>query len=88
MPRRIPPSLEAGHPVTLEHMSTIADGIAANTPGELTFAHVEELVDEVVTVTDEAIAEALVFAAERMKLVLEPAGAAGVAAILQRARRP
>lgn len=78
-----PLSLERGAPVTLETMSTIADGIAANSPGDLTFAHVEKYVDEVVTVTDEAIAEALVFAAERMKLVLEPAGAAGIAALLQ-----
>lgn len=76
------PSLEKGVPVTLRHMSTIADGIAANSPGELTLAHVAKLVDEVVTVTDEAIAEALVFALERMKLVLEPAGAAGLAAML------
>jgi threonine dehydratase len=78
-----PPSLEAGAPIELQQMSTIADGIAANSPGELTFAHVQAYVDEVVTVTDEALAEALVFTAERMKLVLEPAGAAGVAAVLQ-----
>jgi len=78
-----PPSLAKGEPVRLESMSTIADGIAANVPGDLTFAHISQQVDEVVTVTDEAIAEALVFAAERMKLVLEPAGAAGVAAVLQ-----
>lgn len=77
-----PASLEQGKPVPLEHMSTIADGIAANTPGELTLAHVAAQVDEIVTVTDEAIGEALVFAAERMKLVLEPAGAAGLAAVL------
>jgi threonine dehydratase len=64
-------------------MSTIADGIAANSPGELTFAHVDELVDEVVCVDDEAIAKALVYSAERMKLVLEPAGGAGVAAVLE-----
>jgi threonine dehydratase len=75
-----PASLARGHPVTVEEMSTIADGIACNTPGERTFAHVQALVDEVVTVSDEQIAEALVFTAERMKLVLEPAGAAGVAA--------
>ena len=75
-----PASLAKGQPVTIENMSTIADGIACNTPGERTLAHVQALVDEVVTVTDEQIAEALVFAAERMKLVLEPAGAAGVAA--------
>lgn len=78
-----PPSLDKGVPVTLANMSTIADGIAANSPGELTLRHVAELVDEVVCVADEVIAEALVFAAERMKLVLEPAGAAGVAALLQ-----
>ncbi|MEA2451451.1 MAG: threonine dehydratase [Actinomycetota bacterium] len=78
-----PPSLAKGVPVPLETMSTIADGIAANTPGENTLAHVASLVDEVVTVEDEAIAEGLVFAAERMKLVLEPAGAAGLAAVLQ-----
>jgi threonine dehydratase len=80
-----PASLERGEPVALETMSTIADGIAANRPGDLTLAHIAEQVDEVVTVSDEAIAEALVFTAERMKLVLEPAGAAGVAAVLQNA---
>ena len=78
-----PASLEQKKPVALEHMSTIADGIAANCPGDLTFAHVSSLVDDVVCVSDEAIAEALVLAAERMKLVLEPAGAAGVAAAMQ-----
>jgi threonine dehydratase len=77
-----PPSLEKGEPVTLDSMSTIADGIASNFPGELTFRHVRDQVDEVVTVTDETIAEALVFSIERMKLVLEPAGAAGIAALL------
>lgn len=76
-----PPSLEKGSAVTLEHLSTIADGIAANTPGELTLAHVSKLVDEVVTVTDEAISEALLITAERMKLVVEPSAAAAVAAV-------
>ncbi|HJR45574.1 MAG TPA: threonine ammonia-lyase [Actinomycetota bacterium] len=80
-----PPSLERGEPVSLETMATIADGIAANRPGDLTLAHVAQQVDEVVTVSDEAIAEALVFTVERMKLVLEPAGAAGVAAVLENA---
>ena len=78
-----PRSLAQGSPVTLDSMSTIADGIAANRPGDLTLAHVAEFVDEVVCVSDDAIAEALVMAAERMKLVLEPAGAAGVAAVSQ-----
>jgi len=77
-----PPSLAKGEPVTLDSMSTIADGIAANFPGRLTFRHVRDQVDEIATVTDEALAEALVFSLERMKLVLEPAGAAGVAAVL------
>lgn len=78
-----PPSLEKGEPVELHHMTTIADGIAANSPGDLTLAHVETLVDEVAVVNDDAIAMALLFTAERMKLVLEPAGAAGVAAVMQ-----
>lgn len=77
-----PPSLEKGEPVTLTEVSTIADGIAANSPGDLTLAHVARLVDRVTTVSDDAIAQALLFTAERMKLVLEPAGAAGVAALL------
>jgi threonine dehydratase len=77
-----PRSLAEGKPVPLEEIATIADGIATNCPGELVFAHVQERVDDIVCVSDEAIAEALVFSAERMKLVLEPAGAAGVAAVL------
>jgi threonine dehydratase len=77
------PSLEEGRPIALEHMSTIADGIAANEPGQLNFAHVSKQCDEIVHVSDEATAEALVVAVERMKLVLEPAGAVGVAALLQ-----
>ncbi len=79
-----PPSLESGRLVKVEHLATIADGIAANSPGENTLAHVAALVDEVVCVSDESIAEALVFAIERLKLVLEPAGAAGLAAVLER----
>jgi threonine dehydratase len=78
-----PPSLERGTPVTLDRMSTIADGIAANSPGELTLAHVKELVNDVVVVDDEQIAKALVFTVERMKLVLEPAAAAAVAAVVE-----
>jgi threonine dehydratase len=75
-------SLRKGEQVTIENMLTIADGIAANTPGDLTFAHVREQVHDVVPVTDDAMAQALVFSLERMKLVLEPAGAAGIAALL------
>jgi threonine dehydratase len=75
-------SLAAGEPLALPTCDTIADGIAVKRPGELTLAHVRELVDEVVTVDDEEIAHAVVLLLERAKLVVEPSGAAGVAAIL------
>jgi threonine dehydratase len=76
------PSLEAGHPVSLPVTSTIADGIAVKRPGALTLAHVEALVDEVITVTDDELASAVVLLLERAKLVAEPAGAAAVAALM------
>ncbi|MDX1659390.1 MAG: threonine ammonia-lyase [Nitriliruptorales bacterium] len=78
----VPPSLAAGEPTLAPHVDTIADGIAVKRPGELTLAHVRELVDEVVTVDDATIARAVVLLLERAKLVVEPAGAAGVAALL------
>ena len=77
-----PAALRAGHPETLPRADTIADGIAVKRPGELTLAHVRELVDEVVTVDDASIARAVVLLLERAKLVVEPSGAVAVAAIL------
>jgi threonine dehydratase len=77
-----PPSLKAGHPLRIGTVSTIADGIAVGRPGDLTFAHVSKLVDEVVTVTDEDISRALLMLLERGKQVVEPAGSVGVAALL------
>jgi threonine dehydratase len=77
-----PRSLELGKPVRLDKLSTIADGIAVGRPGDLTFAHVGKLVDEVVTVTDEDISRALLMLLERGKMVVEPAGAVAVAALL------
>ncbi|SNS90554.1 threonine dehydratase [Asanoa hainanensis] len=77
-----PPSLVAGTPTRLPSFSTIADGIAVGCPGEITFAHVEKLVDEIVTVTEEDISRALLMLLERGKMVVEPAGAVGVAALL------
>ncbi|MEV6965661.1 threonine ammonia-lyase [Hamadaea sp. NPDC051192] len=77
-----PPSLRAGHPVKLDQLNTIADGIAVLRPGDLTYLHVSKLVDEVVTVTDEEISRALLMLLERGKLVVEPAGGVGVAALL------
>ncbi|MFI5935546.1 threonine ammonia-lyase [Actinoplanes sp. NPDC051494] len=77
-----PPSLRAGAPITLTESATIADGIAVMRPGDLTFAHVNDLVDEVVTVTDEDLSAALLVMLERHKMVVEPAGGAAVAALL------
>lgn len=78
-----PPSLAAGHPVRLHGGATMADGIAVGEPGRLTFEHVKDLVDDVVTVTEESLSRAVLLCLERRKLVVEPAGAAGVAALLQ-----
>jgi threonine dehydratase len=82
-----PPSLAAGTPVALKAMSTIADGIAVGCPGELTFEHVRTLADDIVTITEEDISRALLFCLERAKLVVEPAGAVGVGALLADPRR-
>jgi len=77
-----PPSLRAGHPVKLSHMSTMADGIAVARPGELPFAIISERVSSVRTTSEESIARALVQVMERSKLVVEPAGVPGVSALL------
>jgi threonine dehydratase len=77
-----PLSLEAGRPVALDSMTTMADGIAVACPGEVPFGLVRELCDGVVTVSEDWLARALVMLLERAKLVVEPAGAASVAAIL------
>lgn len=78
-----PPSLEAGHPVDIEIQPTIADGIAVSRPGQLNFELIEKLVDEIVTVSEDEIAKALLLLLERAKLVVEPAGAVSVAAIVE-----
>jgi threonine dehydratase len=77
-----PPSLAAGQPVRVEPGTTMADGIAVGRPGDLTFELVRELVDAVVTVSEESISQALLLCLERSKQVVEPAGATAVAAIL------
>jgi threonine dehydratase len=74
-------SFAAGSPVTIEVPRTIADGLQTHAPGELTWEVASRLVDEVVTVTDEQIVEAMRFAFERLKLVIEPSGAVGIAAV-------
>ncbi|MFF0058343.1 threonine ammonia-lyase [Streptomyces microflavus] len=77
-----PPSLAAGHPVSLDNPVTMADGIKVGRPGDIPFAVIEELVDEVRTVTENELSSALLLCLERAKLVVEPAGASPVAALL------
>jgi threonine dehydratase len=73
-------SLEAGRPVTLETIDTIADGLKPVRPGDLTFQHTRDLVDQVVTVEDEAIRDAVLWCYGQ-RLIVEPSGAATIAAL-------
>ncbi len=75
-------SLRAGHILTLPEVHTVADGIQVKTPGEKTFAICREAVDEVVTVGEAEIASAILTVLERQKLMVEGAGAVGVAAAM------
>lgn len=75
-------ALEAGRPVTLEAANTIADGIAVKRAGDLTFGHVRKWVDEIVTVSEEEIASAILYLLEKEKTVAEGAGAVPVAALM------
>ena len=75
-------SLAAGHAVTLDRIDTMADGIAVKRVSDLTLAHVAAFVDDVVTVSEEDLSRALLLLLERTKSVVEPAGAAPLAAAL------
>jgi threonine dehydratase len=75
-------SLVAGSPVTLSEVHTIADGIAVKSVSSLTLAHAQAFCDEVITVTDAEIGRALVLLLERSKMVVEPAGVVGLAALM------
>lgn len=77
-----PASLAAGEPVAAKSALTIADGIAVKRPGGLTLGLVRQWVDEIVLVGEDDVGEAMVFLLERTKLVVEGAGAVGVAAVL------
>ncbi|WP_157555444.1 threonine ammonia-lyase [Nocardia crassostreae] len=77
-----PASLAAGKPVRLEQMATMADGIAVGLPGEVPFDHIVETAPTIVTVDEDALSRALLLCMERTKLIVEPAGAAGVAALM------
>ncbi|MFF3450430.1 threonine ammonia-lyase [Streptomyces sp. NPDC002667] len=78
-----PPSLAAGRPLSIENPATMADGIKVGRPGDVPFRLVEELVDEVRTVSENDLSSALLLCLERAKLVVEPAGASSVAALLR-----
>ena len=71
----------AGHPVTLQPASTLADGIAVKRAGDLTFEHLQRYLDDVVTVSEEEIAAAILYCLEKEKTVAEGAGAVAVAAL-------
>ncbi|HWE55123.1 MAG TPA: threonine ammonia-lyase [Acidimicrobiales bacterium] len=75
-------ALAAGHPVTLERVATMADGIAVARCSELTLAHARAFAQAVVTVDEEEISRAMLLAVERAKAAVEPAGAAPLAAVL------
>jgi threonine dehydratase len=75
-------SRAAGHPVTLEQVSSIADGLLAVRPGDLTFEHVQTLVNDVITVSDDQIRAAVRWLFAEANLVAEPSGAAAVAGAL------
>lgn len=77
-----PLSIAQGEPVEVRLKPTMADGIAVSKPGNLNFAIIHELVDDIVTVSEDETARALLVLMERAKLVVEPAGAVAVAAIL------
>jgi threonine dehydratase len=75
-------SLDAGHPVTLPKTASIADGLMPVRPGDLTFAHAQAFVDQVITVDDDEIVDAVLWLFTKAKVVAEPSGAATVAAVL------
>jgi threonine dehydratase len=77
-----PDSLAKGAPVALESMTTMADGIAVGLPGQITFAAVRDHVDDIVTVSEDSLARSVLAVLERAKMLVEPAGAAAVAAVL------
>lgn len=83
-----PASIAARRPIGAREASTICDGIAVKRPGDLTLPLVERYIDEIVTVSDDEVAEAMVLLLERSKLVVEGAGAASVAALLHGKVRP
>ncbi|MGW7434762.1 threonine ammonia-lyase [Streptomyces sp. NPDC054849] len=82
-----PPSLLVGHPVSIDDPVTMADGIKVGRPGDIPFKIIGELLDDVRTVSEDALSSALLLCLERAKLVVEPAGCSTVAALLSEPER-
>ncbi|MBV9204012.1 MAG: threonine ammonia-lyase [Actinobacteria bacterium] len=81
-----PGSLAAGRPMSVQARPTMADGIAVSQPGQIPFGILSAYVERVVTVSEESLSQGLLLCLERAKQVVEPAGAAGVAALLEHGR--
>jgi threonine dehydratase len=79
----MPASLKAGHPVPVTPRPTMADGIAVSRPGNIAVGILSRIADGIVTVTEESLSRALLLCLERAKEVVEPAGAAAVAAVME-----
>ncbi len=77
-----PLSIKAGKPVSVRNMNTMADGIAVGHPGKIPFKIIQKLTDAIETVDENSLSSALLFLLERTKLVVEPAGAAAVAHLM------
>lgn len=82
-----PESLKLGKPTQLKSMKTMADGIAVGKPGDIPFEIIQNLVDEVITVTESDLSIALLQTLERGKLLVEPAGAAALAALIKHPKK-
>ena len=80
-------SVEAGHVVTVEDISTIADGVAVKTPGELVFPYVRDNVDEIITIEDTELVDAFLDMAEKHKMIVENAGLLTIAALAHLERK-
>ncbi len=74
-------SLEAGHVVTLENISTIADGVAVKTPGDLVFPYIQQNIDDIITIDDTELVDAFLDMAEKHKMIVENAGLLTIAAL-------
>lgn len=74
-------SLEAGHVVTLDHLNTIADGVAVKTPGDVIFPYVQKNIDDIITIEDDELVDAFLDMMEKHKMIVENAGLLTVAAL-------